>query len=92
MTTTGLVKVTIAAPHRRIDMALPERSPVAEIVPGLLRHAGDGLADEGVGAGPASLVGLKIAQEQGWTAPEGDSARSASGGAAPRTAHTDQGA
>lgn len=48
MTTTGLVRVTIAAPHRRIDMALPERSPVAEIVPGLLRHAGDGLADEGV--------------------------------------------
>ncbi|WP_458018757.1 NAD(P)H-dependent oxidoreductase subunit E, partial [Klebsiella pneumoniae] len=24
----------------------------------------DGLADEGVGAGPASLVGLRIAQEQ----------------------------
>ncbi len=31
----------------------------------------DGLADEGVGAGPATLVGLKIAHEQGWTAPEG---------------------
>ena len=29
----------------------------------------DGLADEGVGAGPASLVGLRLAQEQGWTAP-----------------------
>jgi type VII secretion integral membrane protein EccD len=48
MTTTGLVKVTIAAPHRRIDMALPERSPVAEILPGLLRHAGESLADDGV--------------------------------------------
>ncbi len=35
----------------------------------------DGLADEGVGAGPASLLGLRIAKEQGWTAPEGDSAR-----------------
>jgi NADH-quinone oxidoreductase subunit E len=34
----------------------------------------DGRADEGVGAGPASLVGLKLAQEQGWTAPEGASA------------------
>ncbi len=31
----------------------------------------DGLADEGVGAGPASLVGLRIAQEHDWTAPSG---------------------
>ena len=29
----------------------------------------DGLADEGPAAGPASLVGLKIARERGWTAP-----------------------
>ena len=29
----------------------------------------DGLADEGPSAGPASLVGLEIAREQGWTAP-----------------------
>jgi NADH-quinone oxidoreductase subunit E len=34
----------------------------------------DGLADEGPSAGPASLVGLEIARENGWTAP------SASGG------------
>jgi NADH-quinone oxidoreductase subunit E len=45
----------------------------------------DGLADEGVGAGPATLVGLKIAQEQGWTAPEGASARSGSDPDGPRT-------
>ncbi len=38
----------------------------------------DGLADEGVGAGPASLVGLEIAKRNGWTAPEG--ASSTSGG------------
>ena len=31
----------------------------------------DGLADEGPAAGHASLVGLKIARERGWTAPEG---------------------
>ena len=37
----------------------------------------DGLADEGVGAGPASLAGLKLAHEQGWTAPEGASATAA---------------
>ena len=29
----------------------------------------DGRADEGPAAGPASLLGLKIAQERGWTAP-----------------------
>jgi NADH-quinone oxidoreductase subunit E len=29
----------------------------------------DGLADEGVGAGPASVVGLELAKEQGWEAP-----------------------
>ena len=28
----------------------------------------DGLADEGPAAGPASLVGLRIARERGWTA------------------------
>jgi NADH-quinone oxidoreductase subunit E len=29
----------------------------------------DGLADEGPSAGPASLVGLKVAREHGWSAP-----------------------
>jgi len=31
----------------------------------------DNLADDGPAAGPASLVGLKIARERGWTAPDG---------------------
>jgi NADH-quinone oxidoreductase subunit E len=35
----------------------------------------DGLADEGVGAGPASLEGLKIARERGWNAPNGNGAQ-----------------
>lgn len=30
----------------------------------------DGLADDGPAAGPASLVGLDIAKDKGWTAPE----------------------
>lgn len=30
----------------------------------------DGLADEGPTAGPASLVGLEIAHDEGWTAPD----------------------
>jgi NADH-quinone oxidoreductase subunit E len=37
----------------------------------------DGLADEGVGAGPASLEGLKIANDRGWTAPDGKAGESA---------------
>ena len=32
----------------------------------------DDLADEGPSAGPASLVGLKLARENSWTAPSGD--------------------
>ncbi|WP_427886050.1 type VII secretion integral membrane protein EccD [Kribbella sp. GL6] len=47
MSIRGLVKVTIDAPERRIDLALPERSTVADVLPGILRHAGDDLADFG---------------------------------------------
>ncbi len=44
----------------------------------------DGRADEGPGAGPATLLGLRIAQEHGWSAPEGAGARAGgSGGRAP---------
>ena len=47
----------------------------------------DGLADEGPAAGPASLVGLEIARERGWTAP-GYGARGGTGapGGASKTA------
>lgn len=30
----------------------------------------DGLVDEGIGAGPESLVGLNLARQNGWTAPQ----------------------
>jgi type VII secretion integral membrane protein EccD len=39
--------VTVAAPRRRLDLALPEHLPLAELLPELLRQAGEGLADEG---------------------------------------------
>ncbi len=39
----------------------------------------DGLADEGPAAGPASLVGLEIARERGWTAPDPDRAEGGHG-------------
>ncbi|MEO7130980.1 MAG: NADH-quinone oxidoreductase subunit NuoE [Dermatophilaceae bacterium] len=47
----------------------------------------DGRANEGVSAGPASLLGLKIAQQNGWRAPgdddSGDQAAAESGDSAP---------
>ena len=43
----GLARVTISAPQRRVDVALPEHVPLAELLPEVLRHAGEGLADEG---------------------------------------------
>lgn len=42
-----LARVTVAAPRRRIDVALPEDIPVAELLPNLLRHAGESAADDG---------------------------------------------
>lgn len=44
---SGLARVTIVAPRRRMDVALPEQVPAAELLPSLLRHAGDDLADDG---------------------------------------------
>jgi NADH-quinone oxidoreductase subunit E len=40
----------------------------------------DGLADEGPTAGPASVLGLQIARERGWTAPGGAAAGGAQEG------------
>lgn len=51
MNTIGLVRLTVAAPDRRIDLALPERVPLAELLPTLLAHAGDALAATGAAAG-----------------------------------------
>ncbi len=46
-TATGLARVTVSAPQRRLEVALPEQAPLAELLPELLRHAGEGLADQG---------------------------------------------
>lgn len=42
---TSLARVTIAAPKRRMDVALPDTMLVAELLPHLLRHADDELAE-----------------------------------------------
>lgn len=47
LVSVGLARVTISAPQRRVDVALPEQVPLAELLPEVLRHAGEGLADEG---------------------------------------------
>lgn len=39
----SLARVTVAAPKRRMDVALPDNLLVAELLPHLLRHAGDDL-------------------------------------------------
>jgi type VII secretion integral membrane protein EccD len=39
--------VTISSPQRRVDVALPDGVPLAELLPELLDHAGEGLADDG---------------------------------------------
>lgn len=44
---SGLARVTVSAPQRRLDVALPEHVPVAELLPELLHHAGEALPDEG---------------------------------------------
>ncbi|MEV4757075.1 type VII secretion integral membrane protein EccD [Micromonospora sp. NPDC049559] len=42
---TGLSRVTLVAPRTRVDLALPADVPLADMLPTLLRYAGDGLAD-----------------------------------------------
>ncbi|GLY64814.1 type VII secretion integral membrane protein EccD [Amycolatopsis taiwanensis] len=52
---TMLTKVTITTPQRGIDVALPENVPVAELLPYILRHAGEEAADRGERHGGWSL-------------------------------------
>ncbi|GAA1879873.1 type VII secretion integral membrane protein EccD [Asanoa iriomotensis] len=44
---TGLALVTVNAPQRRIDIALPPDVPLADLLSEILRHTGAGLADDG---------------------------------------------
>jgi type VII secretion integral membrane protein EccD len=45
-TSAGFSRVTIVAPKTRFDLALPADIPFADMLPTLLRYAGDGLADD----------------------------------------------
>jgi type VII secretion integral membrane protein EccD len=46
---SGLARVTVRAPRRRLDLAVPDQVPLAEILPDLLRRAGE---TAGVAADP----------------------------------------
>jgi type VII secretion integral membrane protein EccD len=48
---TGLARIIVIAPHRRVEMTVPEHLPLVGILPTLLRHAGPTLAEDGVGHG-----------------------------------------
>ena len=54
------------APTRGADQVVTFKE-TSRVLAGFL----DGRADEGVGAGPATLVGLQLAKKHGWTAPAG---------------------
>ncbi|MFB9450301.1 type VII secretion integral membrane protein EccD [Dactylosporangium vinaceum] len=47
----GLARVVLAAPKRRLDLALPEQIPLAMLLPGVLPRAGESLADDGLDHG-----------------------------------------
>ncbi|MFI7588014.1 NADH-quinone oxidoreductase subunit NuoE [Spongisporangium articulatum] len=68
----------------------PDRVPTFKEVSHTLAGFNDGLANQGVGAGEASLRGTVLAAERGWTAPEGRSGRSLSSpGTGARTTRAD---
>jgi type VII secretion integral membrane protein EccD len=56
-TSAGFSRVTIVAPRTRVDLALPTDISFADMLPTLLRHAGDGLADD-----PAAREGWTLAR------------------------------
>ena len=60
---SGLARVTIRAPRRRLDLAIPHQVPLAELLPEVLRRAGEA----GPGADPAAT-----APAGGWVLRRGD--------------------
>src|SRR6185436_10154387 len=44
--TSGLARITIRAPRRRLDLAVPDQVPLAEILPEVLRRAGEATRTE----------------------------------------------
>jgi type VII secretion integral membrane protein EccD len=45
---TQLTRLVVLAPKRRLDLAFPEQLPLVSLLPGLIRRAGEDLADAGL--------------------------------------------
>lgn len=67
-----LTRVTVSTPRRRLDVALPAQAPVAELLPELLRHAGQAAGVEAAHrewvlrrVDGATLAGARGLQAQG---------------------------
>ena len=61
--TEGLVRITVRAPRRRVDLAVPHQVPLAELLPDLLHRAGE----TGDGYDPSAMPPLG-----GWMLRRGD--------------------
>jgi len=46
--TSGLARLTIRAPRRRLDLAVPHQVPLAELLPEVLRRAGESDLDRSI--------------------------------------------
>ena len=57
MTEAGgdLCRVTVVAPRMRLDVAVPHEVPLANLLPTLLWHSGEQLAEEGIASGGWAL-------------------------------------
>ena len=66
--TSGLARVTIRAPRRRLDLAIPHQVPLAELLPEVLRRAGEAGPDR-----PGTPAGAPGASA-GWLLRRGDGA------------------
>jgi type VII secretion integral membrane protein EccD len=68
--TSGLARVTIRAPRRRLDLAIPHQVPLAELLPEVLRRAGEVTA-----AGASAMApGASAVAPGGWVLRRGDGA------------------
>ncbi|GAA1753858.1 type VII secretion integral membrane protein EccD [Luedemannella helvata] len=75
-TTSGVARVTIRAPRRRLDLVVPDQVPLAEVLPELLRRAGEaGELRPPAGAGfPPQPHGPLTQAAGGWALRRGDGA------------------
>jgi type VII secretion integral membrane protein EccD len=60
-TSTGITRLTIVAPGRRIDVALPDEAPLAALLPVVLDAVGDGLR----GAADTAAGGWSVCRADG---------------------------